>query len=251
MKKYVLLLLVCFTVLLAGCTPPKNNNSGSSAPAGKQDVSYLDVKAEEMLREYIRDTGIAESKYKGQNIQLTGKLQRKGQFRNSSNFYAVLVSEHTLGRNYNIVVQYPVDKSDEINKLKYGDFVVARGECLGIIPQEDPKEISVHVAFGQVGDGTTSVVPRGGQTQYVPPAPGPTPPPPPPPAPPVRPTVRYGVITGTEVRLRADPGKTGIILGHFYKGEYVTVFEVTERWTRVQRNNGQIGWVSNDYCYLQ
>ena len=62
---------------------------------------------------------------------------------------------------------------------------------------------------------------------------------------------KIGTITGTEVRIRAAAGKTGQILGHFEKGENVTVLEVAEGWTKVKRSNGQVGWVSNDYCIVR
>lgn len=222
---FYFLIVVVLMTFVAGCA--KN--------FGKSNVTYMDVKAEDMINDYIRDVGIAETKYKGRNIQLTGKLLEKGQFKNSSNFYAVLASRYVLGREYQILVEYPVDKNEELNKLKYGDFVLAKGECVGVVPQTNPTVISVQVVFGQVADG--SKVPTGSQTTTN--------------NAPSTPTTRTGYITGTEVRIRAEGDRTGAILGHFAQGETVTILEVTEKWTKVQRYNGQVGWVSNDYCRMQ
>ena len=59
--------------------------------------------------------------------------------------------------------------------------------------------------------------------------------------------IRNGIITGTEVRMRNGAGVNTEILGYFEKGERVTVLEIQEKWTKVERTNGQIGWVSNDF----
>lgn len=231
MKRFIVLVMIlCCSILIIGC---------GGTPA---QTTYMDVKAEDMLKDYIRDTGIAENKYKGRNVQLTGQLLSKGQFKNSSNFYAVLLQRYTLGRKYSIAVEYPVDKSAEINKLNYGDFVVAKGECVGIVPQEDPTEISVQVRFGAVASGTNNTNSANTTNTQTTPLPI---------APSNGNSLREGIITGTEVRIRASGDKTGAILGHFYKGEKVKIIEVAEKWTKVERSNGQIGWVSNDFCSLQ
>lgn len=158
MKRILCFLLCCLiSALIMGC-------SGGSKSSN--DVAYMTVKAQEMMDDYIRDTTMAQSKYLGKNVQITGKLVRKGQFNNSSEFYAIIASTFELGRDYNILVEYPLDKADELNKLNFGDFVVAKGECVGIVPQKNPREISVQIRYGKIADGK-NVAPT--------PAPTPTP----------------------------------------------------------------------------
>ena len=59
-------------------------------------------------------------------------------------------------------------------------------------------------------------------------------------------------ITGTEVRMRSDPSQNGDVLDYFAKGEIVTILDAADgggiHWTKVERENGDIGWVASDYC---
>lgn len=61
---------------------------------------------------------------------------------------------------------------------------------------------------------------------------------------------RKGKIIGTEVRMRSDPNQTDV-LDYFEKGEVVTILDAADggglHWTRVERENGDIGWVASDY----
>ena len=63
---------------------------------------------------------------------------------------------------------------------------------------------------------------------------------------------RKGRITGTEVRMRSDPSPNGDVLDYFAKGEIVTILDAADgggiHWTKVERENGDIGWVASDYC---
>lgn len=63
---------------------------------------------------------------------------------------------------------------------------------------------------------------------------------------------RKGKITGTEVRMRSDPSQNGDVLDYFEKGEIVTILDAADgggiHWTKVERENGDIGWVASDYC---
>ena len=57
-----------------------------------------------------------------------------------------------------------------------------------------------------------------------------------------------GVITGTEVRFRQDANLNGKILGHFEKGEKVTILAKENGWCKVKRQDGTVGYVSSDFC---
>ena len=243
MKRFsVIITIFCIALTIFGCSEkPSKPDKQSVAP---KEVVYMEVKANDIMNDYIRDAGIAEKKYKNKNVHITGQLVKKGQFTNSSNFYAVIAHKFAAGRNYSILVEYPVDKSEEINKLQYNDFVVAKGVCAGIIPQEEPTAISVQIYAGKIANDNVNQPVNNS-------SPSPAEPVTIAPSSPIPSSQKLGTITGTEVRIRAAAGKTGQILGHFEKGENVTVLEVAEGWTKVKRNNGQIGWVSNDYCIVR
>lgn len=243
MKRFsVIITIFCIALTIFGCSEkPSKPDKQSVAP---KEVVYMEVKANDIMNDYIRDAGIAEKKYKNKNVHITGQLVKKGQFTNSSNFYAVIANKYAAGRNYSILVEYPVEKSEEINKLHYNDFVVAKGVCVGVIPQEEPTAISVQIYAGRnANENVNQPVNNSSPSPAVPVTvtqSSPTPS-----------SQKIGTITGTEVRIRAAAGKTGQILGHFEKGENVTVLEVAEGWTKVKRSNGQVGWVSNDYCIVR
>lgn len=143
-KLFFIISMLCVTMLFFGCG------------GGKKEAQYLQVKAENMIDDYIRDQGSAEAKYKGKNIELTGNVISKGQFNNGNSFYVVVASKYAAGRSYNVVVEYPTNRVDDVNKLKGSDFVVAKGVLVGIVPQKNPTEISVQLQVGAVADGNGS-----------------------------------------------------------------------------------------------
>ena len=237
----IIISIFCIALTIFGCSEkPAKPDKQSVAP---QVVHYMEVKANDVMNDYIRDASIAESKYKNKNVHITGQLIKKGQFTNSSNFYAVIANRYAAGRNYSVLVEYPVEKSEEINKLHYNDFVVAKGVCTGIVPQEEPTTVSVQIYAGRVANSIKEQPINNSSPSSSEPVTST-------PVAPIPATQKIGTITGTEVRIRASAGLTGQILGHFEKGENVTVLEVAEGWTKVKRSNGQVGWVSNDYCII-
>lgn len=66
------------------------------------------------------------------------------------------------------------------------------------------------------------------------------------------PSSTVGTITGTDVRMRASYSTDSDVLGYFDNGETVTILDdVTsrgQRWLKVQRSDGSVGWVSADFC---
>lgn len=136
---YVVLFLVCF--FITGC--------GTEKMKKEKQIQFIQVKSEDMINDYIRDQGTAENKYKNKNIKLTGNVLHKGQFKNGNNFFVVTNNKYAAGRNYAILIEYPVDRVDDVNKLKYGDFLVAEGVCVGIVPQDNPTDVSIQVQVGR------------------------------------------------------------------------------------------------------
>jgi len=64
---------------------------------------------------------------------------------------------------------------------------------------------------------------------------------------------RRGRITGTNVNMRSGPGKDHSVIGPFGKGEIVVVIDIEmskHSWLEIRRKNGDVGWVSGDYCEL-
>lgn len=61
-----------------------------------------------------------------------------------------------------------------------------------------------------------------------------------------------GTIIGTEVRMRASYSTDSEVLGYFENGETVAILDdVTsagQRWLKVRRSDGSVGWVSADFC---
>lgn len=60
-----------------------------------------------------------------------------------------------------------------------------------------------------------------------------------------------GYITGSEVRMRANPGSNGSVLGFFNKGERVDILGSSPGWIQVRRSNGAVGWVSDKFCSVK
>lgn len=60
-----------------------------------------------------------------------------------------------------------------------------------------------------------------------------------------------GTISGTDVRMRASYSTDSDVLGYFDNGESVTILDdVTsngQRWLKVQRSDGSVGWVAADF----
>jgi uncharacterized protein YraI len=62
-----------------------------------------------------------------------------------------------------------------------------------------------------------------------------------------------GRITGTGVNMRSGPGRDKKVIGSFDKDEIVVEMDVEmakDAWIQVRRKNGDVGWVSADYCEL-
>lgn len=186
----------------------------------------MPVKAEDMVKDYIKDKFRADYKYKGQNIRLSGTLIEKGKFVNSDELFVVLADEYVDDKNYVISGAYPLNKANEFNELKIGDKITFVGTCDGIVPQSNQNVINIQITYDNSNLNINTVNTNTSNQSNI----------------------RSGIITGTEVRMRSGAGVNTEILGYFEKGEKVNILEIQEKWTKVQRSNGQIGWVSNDFC---
>jgi hypothetical protein len=147
-KVTLCVLAVLLFGLVSGC------GGSTKSPVGSAPV--IEVKSSAMVDDYIRDIGTADQKYKNKNVKITGNVLLKSQFNNSSNFYIITDRKAVGGKRYSVLVEYPVDKVDEVNKLKYNDFVVAEGLCVGVVPQKDPTDVSIQIKVGQKASADTA-----------------------------------------------------------------------------------------------
>ena len=142
LRKKLAIIMACLliTVLLVGC--------GSSSTKKKSDV--ITIKAEEMVNDYIRDQGTAESKYKDKNVSITGKVLHKTQFSNTDHFLLRLAYNNVNGKAYYIDIDVPADKVEIVNKAEEGKFINVEGTCVGIVPQDDPTSVSVQIHANKI-----------------------------------------------------------------------------------------------------
>lgn len=113
--------------------------------------STLEVKANDMIDDYIRDQAAAEQKYKDKNISITGTLLYKKQSGDTQN-YSMIIASKTAGKKYSIVLDVDSKNVKAVNSVKIGDFVSTKGKCVGIVPQKDPTDIIVQIHADSVNE---------------------------------------------------------------------------------------------------
>lgn len=122
----------------------------SSGGSDNSRSNVATVKAEEMMDDYIRDQGTAESKYKDKNLNVTGMVLHKGQFKNSNNFSLTLAAQNAAGRSYRIEIDIPADKVEIVNKAEEGKYISVQGTCVGIVKQDNPTTVSVQIKADKI-----------------------------------------------------------------------------------------------------
>lgn len=143
-SKKIIIGVLAVVVLLVGAISILGSNE-SKSDSSQESASVISIKAEELMKDYIRDQGTAETKYKNKEVNVTGKVLSKSQFHNSNNFFMMLATTYVAGKTYNVLVSVPADKVDIINKSDEGKFVSVKGKCIGIVQQDDPTKISVQI----------------------------------------------------------------------------------------------------------
>ena len=112
--------------------------------------STIEVKSGDLLQAYVQDQKAAEKKYKDKNVKITGMIKHKSQFSNTNNFSLYLEGEEIGGKRYTVIIDVPADKVDVINKSVEGKYISVEGKCIGIVPQDNPKHISIQVQADKV-----------------------------------------------------------------------------------------------------
>ncbi len=139
-SKWVPIIGVCVAVVAFLIFWGSSNNE-----APKKSSPVITIKAEELVDDYIRDQVSAEKKYKGKEMRITGVLLRKNQFANSQNYALYIYRNFAAGKEYSVSIDVPQESVSLVNKVNIGDFVNAEGECVGIVPQKDPTDISIQI----------------------------------------------------------------------------------------------------------
>lgn len=139
-KKLIATVVAVVLMLVVGIIALGSDNDFSSSSS-----TVLTVKADEVIDDYIRDQGTAESKYKDKKVNITGKVLRKDQFANSNNFSLTLAGKNAVGRTYTVVIDIPTDKVELVNKAEEGKFISVQGTCVGIVKQDNPTTVSVQI----------------------------------------------------------------------------------------------------------
>lgn len=130
-------------------TAPEPTPTPAAEPA---PVPAIAVKAKDMMDDYIRDQGTAETKYKDKLVHITGKVIDKGQYSNSQAYHITLVRESAAGRDYDILLNMGEKNIKALNDLKYGDFVTAEGTCVGVVKQDSPTRVSVQIQVDKINE---------------------------------------------------------------------------------------------------
>lgn len=139
-KKLIATVVAVVLMLVVGIIALGSDNDFSSSSS-----TVLTVKADEVIDDYIRDQGTAESKYKDKKVNITGKVLRKDQFANSNNFSLTLAGKNAVGRTYTVVIDIPTDRVELVNKAEEGKFISVQGTCVGIVKQDNPTTVSVQI----------------------------------------------------------------------------------------------------------
>lgn len=125
---------------------------GSSKSGSSSGSKTIQVKAEEMVNDYIQDSEAAQKKYKDKKVEVTGKLIQKTQFKNTENFGLQIYQKKDKDKSYSVMIDVKKDDVAVANKIKEGDFVKAEGTCIGTVDQDDPNHMSIQIKSDKVND---------------------------------------------------------------------------------------------------
>lgn len=207
-----LILMVILAIISIGCSHASEIDDGK------------------LVEAFLVDEAKAYSKYHGKELIVTGDVTDKL-------WNCIFLSQHPIL----VCLKYPDASDPRVLRAQQGDVLTAKGVCtwhprgkclridVGVTAEEFRKQNTHEPSPRQ--DTTTSSSSISSSVSTAP-------------------QVIKGRITGTEVRIRSGAGLNHSILGHFEKGELVTILEQTENWKRVKRSNGQVGWVSKDFCTI-
>ena len=141
----IIAIIVLLLVVVGGAFAVFRDGSKGSESSTSNSGNVVVIKSETLVDDYIRDSASANTKYGNKTVQITGKVLYKNQFTNDVSFCVTLYAKSAGGKHYSVSIAMPVAKVNEVNKLKNGDFVTAEGHFEGIVPQENPLDISLQI----------------------------------------------------------------------------------------------------------
>lgn len=145
----IFFVMAVLSSVIHGCGGQSSSSkTGGSANSDK----VIQVKADDMIKEYQEDLTAADKKYKDKKIEITGQLLSKQQFSNTQNYGLMIYHTKVGNKQYDVMVDVDKDKVEEANKVKAGDFVKVSGVCVGRVAQDTPEYISVQVKAKKIND---------------------------------------------------------------------------------------------------
>lgn len=111
--------------------------------------SVASITAKDLAKTYEVDIKKGDSEYKDKGVTVSGQVLRKGQFNNSDDLYVEIYNnareKYAYDKYVSVLVAFPMEKKELVNKIKNGDFVQVRGTCVGFVKQEENRQISVQI----------------------------------------------------------------------------------------------------------
>lgn len=111
--------------------------------------SVASIAAKDLAKTYEVDISKGDLEYKDKGITISGQVLRKGQFNNSDSLYVEIYNnareKYAYDKYVSVLVAFPMEKKDLVNKLKNGDFIQVTGTCVGFVRQEEKRQISVQI----------------------------------------------------------------------------------------------------------
>ncbi len=127
-------------------------SGGGDSSSSSKSKGNITIKAEDMINDYIRDQATAENQYKDKNLAISGTVYYKGQFKNTQNYMIGIAYRSAAGKEYKILLDVKPEDVSKLNQLKEGDFINAKGRCVGIVKQEDPTVISIQIKADKINE---------------------------------------------------------------------------------------------------
>ena len=105
---------------------------------------------QELLRCVPKQFYYINERYKDKNLNVTGMVLHKDQFKNSNDFNLTLAAQNAAGRSYSIEIDIPADKVEIVNKAEEGKYISVQGTCVGIVKQDNPTTVSVQIKADKI-----------------------------------------------------------------------------------------------------
>lgn len=125
--------------------------------ASSNNRAVYAMKAEQLGKEYLDNSSLADNRYKGARIYLNGIVARKGQYIDTNDLFVEVYNfenhiENGKRKTVKVLITIPIQEKSKVNNLKIGDVVEVDGKCVGQVPQEDKMIISVQIVEANISN---------------------------------------------------------------------------------------------------